>query len=347
MHIIWLIGTEHFNYAQDKISSMKHFLAICIIVLIVKKSFVVKIIGAFVLSMLFSEICSYLIFFGIIEPFNNATKINPVPFMLNHGFYATFLALSLGVLLYGVFKKKYHTSCTTKVIGVIFITTITFNILIISSRLGYILLISVILTMVYIFFKKNIIKSFFISLSILFVLYLTAYTNIQNFQKRVNQAIEHIEKIATKNDYTTSEGIRFGFHVYSIKGMKDNIFFGLGTGDHIEHIKSIIKEANKKSYRPMINILSQGTGSSLHSDYLDIYVQFGLVGLIIFLNIFYQLYKYNQKDPDLKSLQVLLIVVVLISAIPQGMIYFSPLNKLFILLLGVTLRLYQDEKNSV
>ena len=105
VHIVWLIGTDHFEYAQTKILFMKHFLSIIIIVTIVLRQFVIKIISAFVLSMLFSEICSYFIFFDFIEPFNNATKINPVPFMLNHTVYSVFLALSLGILLYNLFEK--------------------------------------------------------------------------------------------------------------------------------------------------------------------------------------------------------------------------------------------------
>lgn len=87
-----------------------------------------------------------------------------------------------------------------------------------------------------------------------------------------------------------------------------------------------------------------GVGTNLHSDYLDVLVQFGLIGLLVFLNIFYQILKYNQKDSKLKALQILLVIVILVQAISQGMIYLSPINKLFILFIGTTLNLYQNEK---
>ena len=40
IHLLWLFGTDNFLYAQDKLSAMKHFLAILIIVTMVKKEFV-------------------------------------------------------------------------------------------------------------------------------------------------------------------------------------------------------------------------------------------------------------------------------------------------------------------
>ncbi len=105
---------------------MKHYLSIIIIVTMVSKDYINKIVTAFVLSMLFSEICSYFIFFGFLEPFNNATIINPVPFMLNHTIYSVFLALSLGILLYKFFENEFKTGNINKIIILFFSTTITF-----------------------------------------------------------------------------------------------------------------------------------------------------------------------------------------------------------------------------
>lgn len=343
LHIIWLIGTDYFDYAQIKLSYMKHYLSVIIIVTMVSKEYITKIIAAFVLSMLFSEICSYFIFFGFIEPFNNATIINPVPFMLNHTIYSVFLALSLGILLYKLFENEFKTGYINKIIILFFSITITFNILIISSRLGYILLFAVIFSMTIIFFRRYIFKTIILTIFVISIFYSIAYKNISNFQIRVNQAIQNTEQIFTEQDYTTSEGIRFGFYKYSLEVLKESPIFGVGTGDHINYIKDKIKQY--KSPEPMLNALG-GTNAGLHSDYFDVFVQFGIIGLIVFLNIFYQILNYNQKNQYLKYLQVLLVIVILVQSIPQGMIYFSPLNKLFILLVAVTLNLYQN-KNYV
>lgn len=345
VHIVWLIGTDHFEYAQTKISYMKHFLSIIIIVTMISKKYITKIIATFVLSMLFSEICSYFIFFGFIEPFNNATRINPVPFMLNHGFYSTFLSLTLGILLFDLFKKELKFNYLNKFIALFFSITIIFNILIISSRLGYILLFAVIFSMTIILFRKHIFKTIILIIFVISIFYSIAYKNISNFQIRVNQAIQNTEQIFTEQDYTTSEGIRFGFYKYSLEVLKDSPIFGVGTGDHINYIKD--KIVDYKYSKPMLNILNIGENSNLHSDYFDVLVQFGLIGLVVFLNIFYQILKYKQEEHNLKVLQILLVIVMLVQAFPQGMVYLAPINKIFILLLAVTLNLYQNKINGL
>lgn len=344
MHFVWLIGTDDFSYARDKLSFMKYFLSIILFVTVVKKEFIMKIISAFVLAMLISEVCSYLIFFHIIEPFNNATQINPVPFMLNHGFYATFLSLAFGIVLYSIFKKEVGLSHWSRIVALIFSVTITLNIFIISSRLGYILFFTVLFTMLILFFKKQLLKFFLLFILLSSTGYLFAYSNIPNFKNRVHEAYQDINQIIQNQNYDTSFGARFGFHILSINIIHDSFLFGVGTGDHINYMKEQIEKFENKTTNEMLRVIGSSTGVTLHSDYLDVFVQFGLIGLVIFLNIFYQVIIYHQTDKYLKALQILVIVVILVSAISQGMIYFTPLNKVFILLIALTLSLYQDKK---
>ena len=343
MHIFWLLGTDDFLYAKDKLSEMKHFIAIIIIVTMVKKEFIFRIISAFIISMLFSEFISYMIFFGFLEPINNATKENPVPFMLNHSLYSTFLALALGMLLYSLFKKDFKTSKLTLFISLFFTISISFNILIISSRLGYVLLFATIFSMTIIFYGKYLVRAILSTLIVVTIFYMIAYFNLDTFKERIHQAKNNIEKIIVKKDFTTSEGIRAGFWFYSLELLNENPFFGVGTGDHINYVKSKIIESKYYNQEPMLNILEGGTNTGLHADYLDIFVQFGFIGLLIFLNIFYQIIIYKTENEHLKALQVILVVVMLVQAIPQGMVYLAPINKLFILLLALTLNLYQNK----
>lgn len=343
MHIFWLLGTDDFLYAKDKLSEMKHFIAIIIIVTMVKKEFIFRIISAFIISMLFSELVSYMIFFGFLEPINNATKENPVPFMLNHSLYSTFLALALGMLLYNLFKKDFKISKLALFISLFFTITISFNILIISSRLGYVLLFATIFSMTIIFYGKYLVRAILSTVMVVAIFYVTAYLNLDTFKERTHQAKNNIEKIITKKDFTTSEGIRAGFWFYSFDILKENPLFGAGTGDHINYIKQKIIESKYDKQEPMLYILGAGKGAGLHADYLDIFVQFGLIGLLIFLNIFYQIIRYKTENEHLKALQVILVVVMLVQAIPQGMVYLAPINKLFILLLALTLNLYQNK----
>ena len=238
MHIFWLLGTDDFLYAKDKLSEMKHFIAIIIIVTMVKKEFIFRIISAFIISMLFSELVSYMIFFGFLEPINNATKENPVPFMLNHSLYSTFLALALGMLLYNLFKKDFKISKLALFISLFFTISISFNILIIASRLGYVLLFATIFSMTIIFYGKYLVRTILSTLIVVTIFYMIAYFNLDTFKERIHQAKNNIEKIIVKKDFTTSEGIRAGFWFYSLELLNENPFFGVGTGDHINYVRA-------------------------------------------------------------------------------------------------------------
>ena len=179
-----------------------------------------------------------MIFFGFLEPINNATKENPVPFMLNHSLYSTFLALALGMLLYSLFKKDFKTSKLTLFISLFFTISISFNILIISSRLGYVLLFATIFSMTIIFYGKYLVRAILSTLIVVTIFYMIAYLNLDTFKERIHQAKNNIEKIIVKKDFTTSEGIRAGFWFYSLELLNENPFFGTGTGDHINYVKN-------------------------------------------------------------------------------------------------------------
>ena len=86
---------------------------------------------------------------------------------------------------------------------------------------------------------------------------------------------------------------------YSLEALKESPIFGVGTGDHINYIKN--KIIDYKYPEPMLNILNGGENANLHSDYLDIFVQFGFIGLLIFLNIFYQIVRYKTENEHLKA----------------------------------------------
>ncbi len=91
--------------------------------------------------------------------------------------------------------------------------------------------------MTIILFRKHIFKTIILTIFVISIFYLIAYKNISNFQIRVDQAIQNTEQIFTEQDYTTSEGIRFGFYKYSLEVLKESPIFGVGTGDHINYIK--------------------------------------------------------------------------------------------------------------
>lgn len=336
IHIIWLIGTQNFEYGFDKLKALSKFLYLIVFISFIRKEFIQIILSAFIAAMLISEITSYLIFFNVLTPFNNATIEDPVPFMLNHTMYGVVLSITLGASLFLFLSRDFsHLNRFLKIISIVFIVSATVNIFIIASRLGYVLYGIVMMSVLIIHFKKYAIRAFLGGLIVSILAWNLAYNNIDIFQSRVNLFNIEIEKIYHSNDFATSFGARVGFYLISKEVLKDNYLLGVGTGDHIDYIKSKILELHYPTF--MTEVISAGAGSGLHSDFLDIFVQFGIVGLFGFLFIFYALFMYEQPDLFLKRFQILLGIIFLINASVQGVLYFEGLSKIFILLLSLTL----------
>ena len=336
IHVLWLFGTEEFHTAIVKIGSVKLLLYAILFTSVIENKFKYTIIYALLSAIMFSEITSYLIYFQLINPFNNATVIDPVPFMVSHTVYTVFLAIGVGIIIFNIINNKFKNKFLL-LLQLFFLLTITLNIFIISSRLGYILYFSVLFFIVLYNIKEQLVKVF-LSLSIISIfLFSFAYTQLENFHNRVNQMETSFVKAITQEDYASSFGVRIGLHKYAYDIIKENPFFGVGTGDHLKEVGNIVNNSKDKENKMITNIFHSGDGGGLHSDYLDFIVQFGIIGLFAFLNIFYQLYKEHQSDIYLRNIQVLLIIVFLINAIPSQMVYLGSLNQLFILLLSVTL----------
>jgi O-antigen ligase len=277
---------------------------------------------------MFSEITSYLIHFQIIAPINNATVHDPVPFALSHTTYALYLGISIGLMLFMSLSK--HLTNTLRVIYFLFFITATINIFLIASRLGFLLYFTSIITILLYYYKNNIKKIILLSILFFTVGYSVAYMNSPTFKQRVHQTIINTKKVIHNNDFSTSLGVRAGNWYFAGKIVYNNFFFGVGDGDQITEFKKLVIQENS----PYKNILFHNLQNGIHSEIMDIFVKFGLIGFLIYLNIYYQLYKLKPKNEIFNVLTILLICIFILSAVQGGAIVMAvkDLGKLFTLL---------------
>jgi O-antigen ligase len=344
IHLVWLWGTEYYEYAFVKIDDASKLLYLIIFASILEKRFTYKIISSYLAAIFLSEIFSYLIFFEIINPINNATASNPVSFLLNHTSYAIALALALAgslVILFSENKNiKYY------ILPAILIISISINIFIIGSRLGYIIFSLVIFIFIFLSGRKYLFKKIFLGILLVLVSYIFAYYNFNTFKNRSDQMVVSKIQLFTNKDFTTSLGIRAGYHYFSLKNIEDYILFGKGTGDHIRYMIQIISNSTYKEPKPMIDAISSGAGAGLHSDYLDILIQFGFFGFFSYCLFLFSIFKYKQSDTTLKKFQLLILAIIIINGFPQGMLYFTQMSKIFLLLLSTTFLTYDANREQ-
>ncbi|PRM87612.1 hypothetical protein CJ671_09890, partial [Aliarcobacter cryaerophilus] len=273
--------------------------------LFIDKRFIYLIISGFILGMFFSEIISYLIYFNLLpyklKLFNiiiyEAQGINnPSPF-LNHSFYNMLLSIVIGLMLYNLLKNK--NNFFIKFVSVFFIITASINLVLVGGRIGYLSYVVIIGVVLFILYEKNTLKKILpTGLLILSMFFYLAYNNSSQFKIRIDNAISDKEKIFNQdgNDYNSSIGLRIGFWLYSVDVIKENLFFGVGTGNHMDAVKSKLT----KEHKYISNI------EHPHNEYIKNLLQFGVIGFIFFLNIFYQIFKLKIYDEDLKNYLIIL-----------------------------------------
>lgn len=318
VHIVWLFGTDNFADAKIAFKAVKYFIYPLLIALFFDKNFTIRVVSAFILGMLLSELISYMMHFHIL-PYKldilnrtifEAQNIgNPTPF-LNHAFYNTFLSIVIGILLYNLLKNQ--NTILVKTISIFFITTASINITLVGGRVGYLAYIAVIImTLLLVYGKKNFKIALPVALVSIFSFFTIAYYSSDMFKQRIDRAIVDKNEILKENpNYNTSIGLRLGFWKYSLEVIKENPIFGIGTGDEMSEVRSKFKSEHK-----YIKYIVHP-----HNEYLKNILQFGFVGFLAFLYILYQVFKIGGKDDkNLQSISIIILTAFMVLMLTEVM----------------------------
>lgn len=329
-YLIGLFWTEDISSGVSAVKSIKYGLYLIIFYSIVDGRYIDKVIGAFILGMLVSELTSYGMIFGIMPwklelgniLFYTAYAVgDPSPF-LHHIHYG--VALALTVILLG--QKIYfsHNNLVMKIFMSLFIITATVNIFITGGRTGYITFILLILVLSIAYLRKWSIAAF-LALVLVFTL---AYNFSPVFQKKVIQTQHSVSKLLNGDrNFNTSLGIRAGIYYYASDVIKENPFFGVGTGDSMNEILNAApKEWSNNEYVPPHE----------HNQYLSVLVKLGVIGLLVFLNIYYQIFRYKQDEKDLRFIMIFSTLAIAFGILTTqfNLRFFMPL---WVVMLAVTL----------
>jgi len=313
VHIIWLFGTDDFDYAKTIIDDMKYLLFPIIFLSFVDKSFSIRIISAFILGMLFSEVLSYLIYFDVFphmfelfdyQVYKTHSIGNPTPF-LAHTRYNVLLSIVIAILMYNLLKNFRETPIFINLLATLFIFTASFNITIVAGRIGYISYILLMFFTLFLVYKKRIVRVLIPFSLVLFSLLYLSYQSDGMLTKRIDQTIDSTKKIFSENpDFNSSIGYRISFWISSVDVIKNNFIFGVGTGDHMNSVRLSEKDAERKEILYYL--------SNSHNEYLKALLQFGIVGFLFFINIFYQIFKQNTiNEIDINILYIITIGILI------------------------------------
>jgi len=203
---------------------------------------------------------------------------------ISHIAYNPFLAVSVGLLLTTLLAGQYKN--LRLVIAIFFLITMVANMFMTGGRAGHVGFIFIWLAISYYYLKSNLIG--LISMAIALVLVLVVAWNLSPvFKTRVLKAQdeiglyqEHVQKSleTNKKNSSTSVGLRLHFNEHSLKLFKESPIYGYGTGSFENAFNNYAENSPELVFKT----------SNPHSNHMLILVQFGIVGFLIYLNIFYQ-----------------------------------------------------------
>ncbi len=306
-HVVGLLWTEDLEWGLVIVKKMWYFLLLLPVLLtITKKEYIRHYITAFIFAMTLSEILSYLVWFEIIEPLLKATVANPTPTM-SHISYNPFLAFGVYLISHELLFNK-HLSKLSKYLYVFFAITMSINMFITGGRAGQVMYIFMLIILIFQYYNTARLKAIIATFIIIPSVFLMAYNSSSIFHDRVNEAIKNLSAYSVVGERNTSVGQRINWTLNSVEIIKENLFFGVGTGDFPnEYNRAHIK--NTPDVKTTVNP---------HNMYVLELVQLGLFGLIPMLLIFYHqvIFSLSAKikiNRDLGLVLPLLFLVIMFS----------------------------------
>ncbi|MCD4745756.1 MAG: O-antigen ligase family protein [Bacteroidales bacterium] len=247
-----------------------------------------------------------------------------LPFFHHPSYFAMYLNFSIALLIYNLWKNYHDLSKLKIVLFIILILYFQLFIILLSSKAGIIsLIILLIVSVIYVFIKKS---SFIIGF--ILMLFLSCIFIFLKVLPYPAQRLETAGKILQKSDTIlkdTNEGTGERILIWrsSLEIMKNNIFFGVGTGD--------VKDALIEKYNDNKIQLAIEKKLNAHNQYLQTFITLGLFGFLVLALILLLPLIYAIKQTDYIYIVFLIIMIfnLLVESMFEtqaGVIYYAFFN---------------------
>lgn len=340
--------TRSLAYAGE----MKFIFYSLIIIIFAEHRFIVRILSAFIFGVFLSELLSYALFFELltsIPPLLDgspiASKLEPSPFTF-HVEYGYILSITSGFILHRLLIK---TTNMEKFFLSLFLMTITLNVFLNSARTGYILFVISNAVILFFHYKAQILKKLPLVIPFALILLSIAWISSDNLQREYRETQTSFTQII-HGDFNSTLGTRLNFMRMGYNALKENNpLVGFGTD---MHGVTVYNEAAKENNTMIMNWLyatGQGSGKIVFIDceYNSILLQFGLIGLIIYLNLFYQIYHFKQEDSELNIVKKMIVVSSIFYAIVSSVFSGYLVPTLFVFIVSLTLIQKNDRQTVI
>ncbi|MDH4201053.1 MAG: O-antigen ligase family protein [Spirochaetia bacterium] len=305
--LLSLLWTDNYGKAVLSIKNYGHWILVPIFLTSVQSRFFIPAVRAFALGLVLLVFLALLNYFGIIQ-IGQEGAANVFMHRLD---FSMFLAWSIifGLVYLRNNRELFREKKPAKdlILWAVLVVVSGIWIFVQDGRSGQLALLVALLFLVSLLFWKK--HKIILILSLIFVIIFfdLQFRFNKTFQSRVLDIRYEIANVQVENVYESSIGYRILTWRIALDLIKNNPVAGYGIGDSMDAVKNVVDHWQDKPDRspsrlPNMDVI---TNNHVHNQYLQILLETGLIGLMLFLSIFYFFYK---GSPD-KKMAVLLIVV--------------------------------------
>lgn len=338
--LIWFIGTHDLSFAITQLKINKFYILPILFFAFIRVEYFKYYVLAFILGAIVNFVWTYLMFFNIID--NHYSNL-----IINQSEHAFLIFLTIISLFYRL--VKYEDKLVYKILIIFIILLLSSNVFLLKKTqiVSYVIVLFVAFIYLY---RKDIVKILILSLTFLSIFLIGINFLFPTVKYQLLHELDGVQKAIQKQDFTNSMSARLGVAYYSLQVIEDSPIFGYGTGDHAYEVKKAInnselKNIDSKSYDILIGTLITGKHVTLHNTFLQVLVQYGIIGLLIFLNIFYQILKFTKGETNIYSLLIVSSVTIAFLQFLSGWDFqFGNLAQIFIITICLLILSQSKEK---
>ena len=338
--LIWFIGTHDLSFAITQLKINKFYLLPILFFAFIRAEYFKYYVLAFILGAIVNFVWTYLMFFNIID--NDYSNL--IIYQSEHAFLIFLTIISLFYRL-----VKYEDKLVYKILIIFIILLLSSNVFLLKKTQVVSYVIVLFVAFIYLY-RKDIVKILILSLTFLSIFLIGINFLFPTVKYQLLHEVDGVQKAIQKQDFTNSMSARLGVAYYSLQVIEDSPIFGYGTGDHAYEVKKAInnselKNIDSKSYDILIGTLITGKHVTLHNTFLQVLVQYGIIGLLIFLNIFYQILKFTRGETNIYSLLIVSSVTIAFLQFLSGWDFqFGNLAQIFIITICLLILSQSKEK---
>lgn len=222
--------------------------------------------------------------------------------LMHLGYFAMYLDFAVAICIYLLQESIEQRALKKSILLIVTISLMAFAVILTTSKMGIIVLLVVfMLGGVYLARKSAFKKTIYIAVALAIVGSALLVTQKPEIKKRFVRAYNGLVEDRDSRNLTGSTNSRLAAWSSAAEIIKDNFFFGVGTGD--------VKEELKKQY-VLRNFETEKLHLNAHSQYVQTFVALGVFGALSLIWIFVSGFIQAFKRRNFMLLALMVIAVM-------------------------------------